>query len=221
MATMEKEMSIKEWSEVSGINPDTARKKATRFYGTSFGITSVLSDKEWQVLYPSGGRPNKEKAVRLKVYKGPEKSAKAKPGRFSRFINIRSGVLVATMAMPAVASLQNIQSVTLDITGHVFTATVLTGVFSLSPFLIVLAGMRTNLSRALALVLILYECFCNFTRIYGGLTGFGRNGYPTRFLGLVTDIFGTATHGTAIVISAFMALMAGAIFYTAYHELNK
>lgn len=112
-------------------------------------------------------------------------------------------------------------TVTLDITGHEFSALLLTGLFSASPFLFVLAGMKNRITVLLVGLLIAYECFCNFTRIYGGLTGFGRSGFPTRFLGLVTDVFNTGTHGTALALSGIMAGLAAAVFYIAYNELSK
>jgi hypothetical protein len=125
------------------------------------------------------------------------------------------------MVVPAAASLQNMHRVTLDIAGHEFAAVLLTGLFSASPFLFVLAGLKNRLTVWLVAVLVLYEAFCNFTRIYGGLTGFGLRGMPTRFLGLVTDVFNSGTHQTAVVLAVIMSMLAASVFYAAYNELRK
>ena len=142
------------------------------------------------------------------------------PAEFTRG-NFRAAILIVLMAIPAVASVQNMHTVTLDICGHEFAALLLTGLFSASPFLFVLAGMKNRLTVALVALLIAYEAFANFTRIYGGLTGFGKNGYPTRFLGLVTDICNSGTHQTALFLAGIMSLLAASVFYAAYNELRK
>ena len=134
--------------------------------------------------------------------------------------------LYLLMGSVAIASLQNVYRITFDITEEQFAAVLLTGIFSAGPFILVLSGIRTFTAKALTVALILYECFCNFTRIYGGLTGFGKAGFPTRFLGLVTDVFAfgkyqAGTHETAIVISAVSAILAAAIFYASFKELSK
>lgn len=49
--------TIKQWSDESGVNPDSARKKASRTFGVPVGTTSVLSDVQWFQLYPSGTPP--------------------------------------------------------------------------------------------------------------------------------------------------------------------
>lgn len=45
--------TIKQWADSAGVNPDSARKKASRTFGGSYGLTSVLSDFQWEQLYPS------------------------------------------------------------------------------------------------------------------------------------------------------------------------
>ena len=97
----------------------------------------------------------------------------------------------------------------------------LTLLFSAFPFALTLAGVATNAGRVLVGVMIVYEAFCNFIRIYGGLTGFGKQGYPTRFLGIVTEVLNTGTYGTATVLAAIMALLCAAVFYISYNELLK
>lgn len=133
----------------------------------------------------------------------------------------RKFILYTLMLIPAAASVQNMHGVTLDITGHWIAAVLLTGLFSGAPFLFVLAGVKNAPTGALVVCMVVYEGFCNLTRIYGGLTGFGKTGFPTRFLGLVTDVFGTGTHQTAVFLALIMAILAASTFYAAYFELNK
>lgn len=129
-------------------------------------------------------------------------------------------LLYGLMAAPAIASIQNMYSVTGDLTGF-YSGIMLTAVFSLSPFAFILIGLRGFFVKSLTLLMIAYECFCNVMRIYGGLTRFGSDGYPTRFLGLVTDFCNSGTYATARTLSVFMALIAAGVFYAAYLQLNK
>jgi len=129
-------------------------------------------------------------------------------------------ILYGLMFVPAVASIQNMHSVTGDLTG-LYSGWVLTILFSLAPFAFIVVGLRGVFVSTLTFLMIAYECFCNTMRIYGGLTRFGIDGYPTRFLGLVTDFCNSGTYATARVLSVFMALIAAGVFYAAYLQLNK
>lgn len=133
----------------------------------------------------------------------------------------RRGFLYLLMAIPAGASIQNMYHVSFDIVEQMIAAALFTGLFSAAPFLFVLAGIRAGWTKALVVILIAYECFCNFTRIFGGLTGYERGGNPTRFLGLVTDVFQSGTHQTGIAVAAIMAAMAALVFYAAFNEIGK
>lgn len=44
--------TVKMWADMSGKNPDSVRKKATRLLGGSYGITSVLTDSQFFQMYP-------------------------------------------------------------------------------------------------------------------------------------------------------------------------
>ena len=44
--------TIKQWADISGVNPDSARKRASRTFGVAYGTTSMLSDVQWAQLYP-------------------------------------------------------------------------------------------------------------------------------------------------------------------------
>ncbi len=162
--------------------------------------TSVSEEKiVKQLLTPAGGKDR------------PPVKLKAAPTPW---------ILYGLMAAPAVASIQNMHSVTGDLTG-LYSGIMLTAIFSLAPFAFIVVGLRGWFVKSLTLLMIAYECFCNVMRIYGGLTRFGIDGYPTRFLGLVTDFCNSGTYATARFLSVFMALIAAGVFYAAYLQLNK
>lgn len=133
----------------------------------------------------------------------------------------RTPLLVGLMIAPTAASVENMYSVTFSLSASAHSAIFLTAVLSVSALGFVVAGVRNWYTVGLAALLIAYESFCNLTRIYGGLMGNGSTGNPTRFLGTVTDIFNTGTHGTAIFLGAFTAFFIAAVQYAAVFELNK
>jgi len=229
---------------------EAMRKRWSRYIGTAFDRNHVATDAEMSLLYPTGNtrtkKPPKEtKAETLDIPKAeikpeilPETDATPQPEIIPETpketemetetdtekkerTNGQKAVLIACMAVPAIASLQNMWAVTSDISGHVSMSVLLTLLFSAFPFALTLAGATTKAGRVLVAFMIVYEGFCNFIRIYGGLTGFGKDGYPTRFLGIVTEVLNTGTYGTATVLAAIMALLCGAVFYISYNELLK
>lgn len=222
--------TLREWADSTGKNADSVTRTYRRRTGNSVSVNTVLSALEWaditggQVSSPvsvSASKPSKkEKRVTLTPRPSGNVPAVREPQPAKRQ-SLRAWLLYTLMVVPAAASLQNMHRVTLDIAGHEFAAVLLTGLFSASPFLFVLAGLKNRLTVWLVAVLVLYEAFCNFTRIYGGLTGFGLRGMPTRFLGLVTDVFNSGTHQTAVVLAVIMSLLAASVFYAAYNELRK
>ncbi len=215
------ERTLREWADITGRKPDSVMKAVRRKIGTGHTLDTPMSADQFDGLFKKNAhivRPeNTDNAQRPKT-----NTPKTKDQSLAHpFTAYRRPILYTLMAMPAVASIQNMYSVTADIAAHTFTAALLTGLFSATPFLFVLAGMRHRWTQALAAVMIAYEGFSNVTRIYGGLTGFGHGDFPTRFLGLVCDFFNTGTYGTAKVLAVIMATMAAAVFYAAYHELNR
>ena len=227
---MDTRRTIKEWATLYGKKPDSVRVKATRTFGTAYGQTSVLSAEEWAILYGTGKkepatRSEKIKRVLNKPVEANESSPVLETQGGKPQPQTRKGWQTALLALlmlaPAAASVQNMYHVTHDISGDWFAAVCLTAVFSAAPFMFVLSGVKSRATGALVFFMVLYEAFCNVSRIYGGLTGFGKGGFPTRFLGLVTDIFNAGTHGTALVLSVIMAILAAGTFYAAYSEINK
>ncbi|GAB4486591.1 MAG: hypothetical protein OHK0019_00520 [Saprospiraceae bacterium] len=229
---MDTRRTIKEWATLSGKKPDSVRVHATRTLGKAYGQKSVLSAEQWAMLYGTdkqkpAQKPEKIKRVLIKPVEVKESSPviETQGGKPHTEPQTRKGWQTALLALlmlaPAAASVQNMYHVTHDIGGDWFAAVCLTAVFSAAPFLFVLSGVKSRATGALVFFMVLYEAFCNVSRIYGGLTGFGKGGFPTRFLGLVTDIFNAGTHGTALVLSVIMSILAAGTFYAAYFEINK
>lgn len=219
--------TLRQWADSAGKNPDSvARTFRRKNPGQKVSVNTVMSALEWADIL--GGqsavsvpvRTTQKKRVTLTPRPSGNVPAVREPQPAKRQ-SLRAWLLYTLMVVPAAASLQNMHRVTLDIAGHEFSAALLTGLFSASPFLFVLAGLKNRLTVWLVAVLVLYEAFCNFTRIYGGLTGFGLRGMPTRFLGLVTDVFNSGTHQTAVVLAVIMSMLAASVFYAAYNELRK
>ena len=229
---MDTRRTIKEWATLYGMKPDSVRVKATRTFGMAYGQTSVLSADQWAMLYGSdkqkpATKPDKIKRVLIKPVEVKESSPvietqgeKPHPQEETRKW-WQTALLALLMLAPAAASVQNMYHVTHDIGGDWFAAVCLTAVFSAAPFMFVLSEVKSRATGALVAFMVAYEAFCNVSRIYGGLTGFGKGGFPTRFLGLVTDIFNAGTHGTALVLSVIMAILAAGTFYAAYSEITK
>ena len=125
------------------------------------------------------------------------------------------------LAAPTLASVRNMYHVTGDIAGDGVDAALLTVVLAIAAPGFIYAGVRAGWAVFLAIVLVAFESFCNLTRIYGGLMGVGTTGNPTRFLGLVCDIFGSGSHWTAVVLGGITALFIAAVQYAAIFELNR
>lgn len=146
-------------------------------------------------------------------------AAKSLPARPK--IGWRECIIVGLLIAPTAASVRNMYTVTYHLSEHATDAVLLTTVLSVSALGFVAAGIRSWWAVALAVVLILFESFCNLARIYGGLMGTGTTGNPTRFLGLVCDIFASGSHWTAVVLGGITALFLAAVQYAAIFELNK
>jgi len=216
------ERTLREWADIAGRKPDSVMKTVRRKLGNGHTLDTPMSADQFAALFAAKSAPapvQRRDTKPVPIPKAPTATAGAAPRQ--KATNHRSTILYVLMAMPAAASVQNMYSVSADIAAHQSTALLLTGLFSASPFLFVLAGMRSHWTTALTGVMIAYECGANTVRIYGGLTGFGHGGFPTRFLGLVTDLLGSGTYATAKVLALLMAGLAAATFYTAYNELNK
>ena len=219
-------MTAKQVAEKEGRGIDAIRKRwNASFPGISFDASAELSPEMITALSKERAAKaeksvsGKNEIMRLSI-QSPVVSEEKSPGKKKSEAKKQPWILYGLMAAPAVASIQNMHSVTGDLTG-LYSGIMLTAIFSLAPFAFIVVGLRGWFVKSLTLLMIAYECFCNVMRIYGGLTRFGIDGYPTRFLGLVTDFCDSGTYATARFLSVFMALIAAGVFYAAYLQLNK
>jgi hypothetical protein len=143
------------------------------------------------------------------------------PGAKEPPASLKKVLLWGVMLSPAVASFQNVLRVTSDITNEQTPALLLTIAFVCAPFVFVYVGLKSRVIMALTVVLIMLEAFCNTVRIYGGLTGFGHRGNPTRFLGIVCELFNTGTYETATVLAGIFSSLAACVMYAAYSQVRR
>ncbi len=235
--------TIQQYAVQTGTDIETLKqqcRRRSRVLGwpvQTYGNNTVLSDEMIACLYADKTakkqrgqrkadsakqtRPNSDTAPTNVPDAKPitarhEKGIKqAKPG------NARKAILYTLMAVPAIASLNNMFTVTGHITESLMASVLITALLSGAPFALVIAGIRNYLTGALVVLMIGFEVFCNTAQVYGGLTRFGLDGYPTRFLGLVTELLGTGTFITARVLAFFMAALIASIFYASYREINR
>lgn len=224
--------TLAELAAESGEKYDTIWRKAKREFPSvawnkqtevPADIAAALVEKKSGKTGKTGNRnsrpartPKQQPATVNPTPAPADEPAPMPPGRAKKI-----WVLYLLLIAPTVASVHNMYIVTRDLSGNVWDAVALTVVLSVSALGFVWYGVRAWYTIALAGLLIAYEAFCNLTRIYGGLMGVGQSGNPTRFLGLVTDIFGSGSHCTGIVLGGITAAFLAAVQYAAIFELNK
>jgi len=160
--------------------------------------------------------PAKDMTSQDKASSNPQDSSKAKKGGWKW----RAWVFLALLAVPTIASMGNMYAVNFQITGSLVKSGLLTAMLSFTALGFVAAGVRSWYSILLAVLLIVYEMFCNTTAIYDGLMG-GTKGNPTRFLGVVTDIFNCGSYGAAITIGVVIGILIAAVQLASLYELKK
>jgi len=132
--------------------------------------------------------------------------------------------LYAMVGTIGLISWQNMAAVTGHLFEGWFASQLITAIFTLSAPFLAWAGMMRGWGSAMVVLMVIFEGICNVTRIYGGLTNFdtpGRMGYPTRFLGLVTDICDSGTLMTAKIIAVVMSALLCGLFFIFIFELKK
>ena len=223
--------TITELAESSGRKPDTLyRKFRGAFPAEKWSVSSIPTGTQIREVLGDAPAPAKSRAPRkakgvkvAPVVDAPgtegQSATEEKPAKTTW--GWQEYILCALLIAPTVASVRNMYNVTYNLSEHATDAALLTVVLSVSALGFVVAGVRRWYGIALAVLLIAFESFCNLTRVYGGLMGVGKSGNPTRFLGLVTDIFGSGSHYTAIVLGAAVALFLACVQYAAVFELNR
>lgn len=195
-----------------GKNPDSVRKQWTRTgMPGAFNRHYVPTHEELVKLNLSGEKavkaatPKKESPTAPAAPKQPAKEAAQKVSKIKRRDLLFAPFILATMA-----SCANMYLICLHLCdGDWRSASMLTAVFSGSALAFIAAKAVHNWAMAVIYLLIGFEWFCNGVGVYHGLLG--RTGTPTRFLGMVTDIFSSGTHGTAITLGAAMAAIICAV----------
>lgn len=126
--------------------------------------------------------------------------------------------LYVPAAAATIASVNNMHLIFWHITsGETFTAWVFTAVFAGSAFCFIASGSTWLPIQIVTWFTILFEAFCNLTGVYYGMLG--KTGTPTRFLGMVTDIFNSGTHLTAIILGLFMALIIASVQIVSFKSI--
>lgn len=239
-------MTVEQYAELNGKQTDAVQVKLRRIFpGERFALDTELSAEHLAALSvdrrTNGKRAKVDRIVEPKEKPQPKPQPAPKPEWVEVVVDnrppapepekedwakqqqrpfYRRVILIGLLIAPTGASVTNMYAVTGDITAEPITAALYTVILSASALGFTLAGVRSWVTVLLSVILIAYESFCNLTRLYYGLMG-GVSGNPTRFLGTVTDIFQTGSHGTAIVIAGFSAAMLAAVQYTAILELSN
>lgn len=237
-------MTIAEVAETYQAKADTLYRKAGRIWsGRKWSIHSVVTEEEARILLGDldlpAPRPIKEYASAAnrgekmavpdqhlkpgaevsggKVPAPKPKGAPASPRKWAA----SDLVLVGLLASAVLASVRNLYHVTWNLSEQHADAALLTAVLCLSAPGFIIAGVGRQPVLVLALAIMAFEAFCNLAVIYGGLMGVGKSGNPTRFLGLVCDIFGSGSHWTALALGGVSAGILAAVQFTAIFQLKK
>ena len=131
--------------------------------------------------------------------------------------------LYAMVGIIGIISWQNMAAVTGHLFESWFASQLITAIFTVSAPFMAGAGMMRGWGSVMVVLMVVFEGLCNVTRIYGGLTNFdtpGCMGYPTRFLGLVTDICDSGTLMTAKIIAVVMSALLCGLFFIFIFELS-
>ena len=219
-------MTISQFSETHGKQPAAVYMKLRRtFPGVRFESGAILGSEHLQALQTdkrrSGSAQTKPRVQSSKPANMPVvKKSDVQNKKTASVPSVRIAVLVGLLLVPTAASVSNMFAVSESITGEPVTALLYTIVLSCSALGFTIVGSRSWITFTLSIALIAYESFCNLTRLYFGLMG-GVKGNPTRFLGTVTNLFDSGSHGTALAIAGFSALMLAAVQYASIFELQK
>ena len=188
--------------------------------------------------------PAKKAAATVAITAGVEKAVKdaikaAKGWSFKSVFRVVGLAIILLVTMRI--SWQNMYAVTGELFQENESASLaLTSALCFSPFIFSIFGIAQGHIKVLVIALGVFEWFCNVTRIFGGLTGFSHihkilytakdgtshtvatvTGCPTRFLGLVCDLFNSGTVYTAKALAALLSGLIFWLFYTALFGLKK
>jgi len=228
---MDNQITAIQYAEAHGLNWSMVKSTFHR-NGMSTGKHTVLTVEMLAVL--SGQKPAaatpKPRVLKPRIQHQPKPDAepKAKPQpkekpetkpQTAKEPAFATAILWAIVAAPTVASGNNIVRVCMSIMGERVGGLTLAAVICLTSMALTYVGMRSGLARWLIWFVLAFETLANITTIYDGLMG--GVGNPTRFLGVVTTICNSGTHGTAIVLALFAALLLAGAQFAGLFELKK
>lgn len=200
----------------TGTDIDTMRRRWTRKLDAPFNRYTVPTDAQLAVLFADNRRlkgveaeirPMKEQAEADNTPEIKKDIVREQPEQETRTNQVW---LWLPLFAASIACFRNMWLICLHLSGSdKLSALVLTLLFSGSAMCFILSRATGTAAQVVMWSLIAFECFCNTTGVYYGLLG--KTGVPTPFLGVVTDIFNSGTHGTAISLGAIMALIIGAV----------
>jgi hypothetical protein len=223
-------MTIAEVAETYQAKADTLYRKAGRTWtDRKWSIHSVVTEEEARFLLGDldlpAPAPERKKSPKPDVApaRKPEHAQNPAGGnaRVPRKWAASDLVLAGLLASAVLASVRNLYHVTWNLSEQHTDAALLTAVLCLSAPGFIIAGVGRQPVLVLAVAIMAFEAFCNLAVIYGGLMGVGKSGNPTRFLGLVCDIFGSGSHWTALALGGVSAGILAAVQFTAIFQLKK
>jgi len=144
---------------------------------------------------------------------GQKAGATAQKGSTFRFL-----LLFALAVVPTGASVGNMYAVAYQVGDGKLSACLFTILLSVTALGFTIAGVRSRFTVYLAVFLVGYEAFCNLARTYTRLMPMG---VPAEFTGQVSEVFGSGSHGTALVLALITALIIACVQYAAIWEMQK
>ena len=227
---MDNQITAIQYAETHGLNWPMVKSTFHR-NGMSTGKHTVLTSEMLAVLSgqkPAAATPKprvlkpgiqhrpKPDAEPAQPKERPKTEPKPQPAKEPAFA---TAILWAIVAAPTVASANNITRVCMSIMNEQIGGLTLAAVICLTSMALTYVGMRSGLARWLIWFVLAFETLANITTIYDGLMG--GVGNPTRFLGVVTTICNSGTHGTAIVLALFAALLLAGAQFAGLFEIKK
>jgi hypothetical protein len=223
-------MTLSEHIQASGKNPASVqrqwrRKEQANLISRPFSRDLVPTPDELDILFGQTKTPGQPiiKPLKLSVNVQTDKQTPKKTEK--RTVGQRAA-LVGTMVVCALLSFTNMYDISYQIKSNMFTALLMTGLFSLAPFAMLYAGVSGWAGWLTSGICIAYEVFCNASGIYRGLAGLG-SGAPYEvwtaggFVDTVSRVTTLDFKVCALGVSFGMAGIIAALFLISLIQLKK
>lgn len=203
-----------------------------RTFDYSFRANEICTEEEVAVMEMKYGKKTMERAEpkvrRINAGKTPASNVEpVVPAKEQAPIPADSKqgstlLLWSCLLLSLACSVPNMYGVALAMKGNVLLAGLVTGAFTVAPFLLIAYGIKGPLQYA-AYVPILVEIFCNSAGFFGGMTGLGHSLYvePTPFLHMVTSMMNSANEPTAFLLAVCMAVCIAILAIVPVYEIEK